>query len=398
MASTDGTWHSETRLLFRVALGVFTVTVLIGMLNGFHFFNLPRNVVLTHVHAGTIGWITLSAFAAAYWLYGGGDTRLAGHARGVAIGAAICVPLYVAGFLSGNFVARAVTGTPVLLLMVGMVVLMLRGRGSVRMSTARVGVLLAFTALLVGSTLGVLIQVQLAISHTLLPDGAITGHVAAQVAGYLALVSLSIIDWRLGGSDDFGWGGRVQVGLLFAAGLLVAVGALFNIPPLLAVFIPLELGALVIFMVRAGARVVGARWLEPGSSRHYAIALPWLVVNLAITIYFLQIGIAKGFGAVPVGLFTAADHAMFLGVMTNLIFGLIQDFTTERRSIVPWTENVVFWVLNIALVGFVVALITEAQWAEKFFVPFQGLAILLGIVVYSMRLAGPAAPPEAASS
>jgi hypothetical protein len=46
--------------------------------------------------------------------------------------------------------------------------------------------------------------------------------------------------------------------------------------------------------------------------------------------------------------------------------------------------------MNIALIGFVTALITNVQAAEKFFVPFQGAAILVGIVVYSMRLAAPA--------
>src|SRR2546425_1253175 len=80
------TFRAETRLLFRVALAIFTVTVLIGILNGFHFVELSRAMLLTHVHAGTLGWITLVATGAAFWLYADGGSALKRHARGVAIG------------------------------------------------------------------------------------------------------------------------------------------------------------------------------------------------------------------------------------------------------------------------------------------------------------------------
>jgi hypothetical protein len=53
--------------------------------------------------------------------------------------------------------------------------------------------------------------------------------------------------------------------------------------------------------------------------------------------------------------------------------------------------------LNIALAGFVLSLITQQQWAEKFFTPFQGLAILVGIVAFSLRLSGEAERPIGAS-
>jgi len=68
----DQTYSRETRLLFRVALAIFTVTVAIGIFNGFHFIQLSRAVILTHVHAGTLGWITLVATGAALWLYSEG--------------------------------------------------------------------------------------------------------------------------------------------------------------------------------------------------------------------------------------------------------------------------------------------------------------------------------------
>ena len=378
---------SETRLLFRAGLAIFTVTVGIGIFNGFHFVQLSRAVLLTHVHAGTLGWITLVATGAALWLYAGAGERLAAHARGVAIGLTVAVPLYVAAFLSGNFVARAVFGVPVLLLIAGVVVFLVRAR-SAGMSVPRLGVLLAFTTLIVGSTLGVLVQIQLAAKHQFLPAGAIGGHASAQVGGYLVLFALSAIEWRLRGADDYGWAGRIQVLLLFFGGLLLAVGVLLNIQPLLGSFIPLDLIALAIFLVRLGPRILAARWGEPGSSRLYAIAAPWAVVNIGLTVWFLVLFIgAKGdFSKLDLGILIAADHSIFLGVMTNMAFGLMHDFAADRPQTWPWAESVIFWVLNVALIGFVVTLVTRAQWGEKFFTPFQGAAILVGIIAFSLRL------------
>ena len=383
------TFAAETRLLFRVALAIFTVTVFIGIFNGFHFVDLPRNVLLTHVHAGTLGWITLVATGAAFWLYTDGGSALKGHARGVAIGMSVAVPVYVAAFLSGNLPARAIFGVPVLLLIVGIAVFLFRGRGA-GLSVPRLGVLLAFVTLIVGSTLGVLVQIELAANHTFLPEGAIGGHASAQVGGYLVLFALSAIEWRLRGADDYGWPGRIQVLLLFLGGLLLAVGILFNVQPLLGSFIPLDLIALAIFLVRIGPRVARARWLEPGSSRLYAIAVPWAVVNLLLTVWVVAqfIGANGDFNKVNRGLLVGADHAIFLGVMTNMAFGLMHDFAMDRPQVWPWAEQVIFWVLNIALAGFVLSLITQQQWAEKFFTPFQGLAILVGIVAFSLRLSG----------
>jgi len=394
----EATFAPETRLLFRVALAIFTVTVLIGIFNGFHFVQLSRAVLLTHVHAGTLGWITLVATGAAFWLYEDGGSRLKGHARGVAIGMSIAVPVYVAAFLSGNFVARAVFGVPVLLLILGIAVFLVRASGAA-MSVPRLGVLLAFVTLIIGSTLGVLVQIELAANHTFLPTGAIGGHASAQVGGYLVLFALSAIEWRLRGADDFGWPGRIQVLLLFIGGLLLAVGVLFNIQPLLGTFIPLDLIALGIFLVRVGPRIASARWLEPGSSRHYAIAVPWAVVNLLLTVWFIALFIgAKGdFSKLNMGILVGADHSIFLGVMTNMAFGLMHDFAKDRPQIWPWAEQVIFWMLNIALAGFVLSLITQAQWAEKFFTPFQGLAILVGIVAFSLRLSGEAERPIGAT-
>src|SRR5262245_23057046 len=54
-------------LLF-ASMTIFVVTVVLGILNGTDLVDLPHGALLAHVHAGTLGWITLSIFAAAVWI------------------------------------------------------------------------------------------------------------------------------------------------------------------------------------------------------------------------------------------------------------------------------------------------------------------------------------------
>ena len=79
---TGARYYTEIRWLFSASLLVFVVTVSIGILNGFHFLTLPRQVLLTHVHAGTLGWITLGVFAVCLWLFGE-DTPSSGKPRAI---------------------------------------------------------------------------------------------------------------------------------------------------------------------------------------------------------------------------------------------------------------------------------------------------------------------------
>ena len=48
------------KLLLQVAMVVFVWTIGIGILNGTDVVDFDRKVLLSHVHAGTLGWITTS--------------------------------------------------------------------------------------------------------------------------------------------------------------------------------------------------------------------------------------------------------------------------------------------------------------------------------------------------
>ena len=63
----DAPMASEIRLLLQAALALFVITVVIGILNGTDLVDFSHAKLLTHVHAGTLGWITLSALAGSLW-------------------------------------------------------------------------------------------------------------------------------------------------------------------------------------------------------------------------------------------------------------------------------------------------------------------------------------------
>jgi hypothetical protein len=384
-------YSSEIRWLFQAGLLVFVLTVSIGILNGFHFLTLPRQVLLTHVHAGTLGWITLGVVATCLWLFGEEGPMPASRRRiqRLSLLAAISVPVYVLAFLSGNLLARAIFGIPVLLAIVGVLIWLVSRLGSVRMTVPRLAVLAAIATLVVGSTIGVLVQLELASKSAFLPEGAIGGHVTAQVVGYLVLIGMAISEWRLKNTPGLTWPGIFQVGLLFLGGVLITIGALLNVQALLGAFIPAELAAVIIYCVRLGPQLRRVDWLAPTSDRHFGLVVPYLVLNLGLLIWLITGVVTKTYARIeliPLWLIFAFDHTMFIGVMSNSLIGLIQQASRSAERFWPWAEQVVFWGMNGGMIGFVLTLATDQRQLEKLFTPIMGGSILVGIIAYSVRL------------
>ncbi len=139
-------------------MGVFVITVGIGILNGQHLVQLSQDILLTHVHAGTLGWITLSVMALCLWLFGEGDAPLRRQAqeamrpyiRALSVLAAVSVPVYVLAFFSGNLVARAVFGFPVLAAIVGFLIWIAQRSRQIRLTVAHLAILGALITVTVG--------------------------------------------------------------------------------------------------------------------------------------------------------------------------------------------------------------------------------------------------------
>jgi len=61
-------WSTVRWLYFGSGL-LFLLNISLGILNVFTPGDLPRGQLLAHLHAGTIGWITLSVIATTLWVY-----------------------------------------------------------------------------------------------------------------------------------------------------------------------------------------------------------------------------------------------------------------------------------------------------------------------------------------
>jgi hypothetical protein len=400
------TFPATAARALQYGLGIFTLTALIGLANATKIFGeLSPDTLLTHLHSGTLGWITMGVFAVALALF----------ARSGAIGpnvtlTALATGAYVLAFWSGNFPARAIFGTVMLATIVwwwAWVAHRSYVEGFRRISNPKLAMVLGLTTLVIGSTVGVIIQIQFALNTTSAQTADLVGtHASAQVGGYLILVATGIIEWLLIGETRTR-GGTAQSALLFLAGLTLAAGQLFSVQPLLIVTNVLQIVATVMVIVRLGPALMRTAWGAAAGGRHAAIVPLYLVIGVVLIVALVQQVIAAqgDIGKVPPGLIHSLDHTFFIGVMTNALFGVVFLAAADRPRLWPWADHLIFWGLNAGVLAFtaVLAFVGSSAGAGPFShpvaftAPVMGLAALLGIVTFSARLAASPAAMRAPS-
>ena len=375
-------WVTTSRGLFLVALAVFVVTVGIGILNGLDAVEFSRDVLLTHVHSGTLGWITLGIAATACWVYGDMDRTLA-----LALGAV--TPIYVLAFATGSYPLRAATGVVMLGVVFWLIAWTWRSYLASDRSLAGLALALGLTTFAYGSVIGVVLQLQFALGTGWLSGDAIGAHAAAMVFSYLVLAATGLVEWRLGGGQGLPRGGVVQLGALFIGGLVLSGGLLVGAAQAAGgIYLLLNLVAVVLFVARVIPRAIRAPWLGGGPAAFAGAAALWVVVALAIFMYLVMQFVTSGgdTSKISPNILIASDHATFVGVMTNLLFGLIVAVTAQATGSPALTERLVFWVLNLGLVVFVVGLVGDSPEIKRLGAPLMGVAILVGVALFGWRL------------
>jgi len=391
----------HTRALFLNTMALFTVTVLIGILNGLDLVEFSHNQLLTHVHAGTLGWITLSVFGASLWLFSENRVLSDGELRRTkttAMLAAVLITLYAAAFFVGSTTLRVILGTLTLLAIGAFHGWAMSARKSLEMTIPHLAMLAALTSLVIGAILGVLLGLQTAgldISTRLF-----AGHPATMVIGYLLLAGMAITEWRLVPSPEpmsADKAGVVQVALLFLGGIILMLGILLDVFPLLTLNVPCEVIGVGIFLVRMRKQLAKAEWSSPGSRRLFAISALFLIANVVLLAYLI-VNYADDFEAVPSWLLFGLDHSVFIGVMTNALFGLIDTWSGGAEAERPWVGNVAFYGVNAGLIGFVAGLMTQSDLLKHIFAPIMGISILVTMAVFAMRLTSGGNRPVEASA
>ena len=405
--------NAATRSAFQYGLAIFTLTALLGLANATQLFGaLDRNTLLTHLHSGTLGWITMGVIGLAIWMFGGADKNMAVRLS------ALSTAAYVLAFWSGNFYARATFGVTELLVVYywwwwvasnGM------REGLGRIDIPKLSLVFGLTTLAIGSTLGVIVQVILASGNSIPTSPDLVGaHASAQTGGYLVLVAAGLIEWQVSGGGKRSTAGVIQVALLFVGGLVLAFSLLLaaQLGPQASQALPgiatlLTLVGTLMVAVRNGRAAMAVSWAS-GGKRHLAIAIPWLVVAVVLQFLLVQQFIAAqgDVSKVSVGLLHSLDHSYFIGLMTNVLFGSALIFLADRTGPWPWANNVIFWGLNIGAASFVAVLLTvgSGEGAKpftspvSFTAPIMGLAALLGIATLLQRLQGSGATAPSAAS
>ncbi|HEX5616584.1 MAG TPA: hypothetical protein VFZ83_15630 [Acidimicrobiia bacterium] len=373
--------YREVKLLLQVAMGVFVWTVGIGILNGTDLVDFDRKVVLSHVHAGTLGWITTSVFAASLWLFGrGADAGEVRVARWLTWAAVVVLPVFAFAFAFTYDNPRAILGTLALVVIVGVFAWLVARARRVELSTVHLGFLAAVATSVVGGVIGVLLATEIATGRNVVTDGGSDAHPGTMVIGFLIPVGMALAEWGLRGTD-LGRAGRLgtaQMALPFTGGLLLMIGLLLDIdalPPLAAL---IELVGVVIFFKRLWAPLRAVDWSARTPARYAAASAIAVFVNIVFINYLA--GANEGdFDLVADHQLLALDHTMFIGVLTNAIFAMLL-VATANRSRWPRLDDIVFVGMNVALFGFVVALLAESTWLMRVATPVLGLCILAGLL------------------
>jgi hypothetical protein len=367
--------------LLAAAMAIFVFTVTIGILNGTDLVEFGHGTILAHVHSGTLGWITLSIFAATAWIFGA--DRLPRLLRD---GSIVAVVAYVVAFWADLVDLRPVAGTLMLAAMVWFAAWTFGMRAGQTLTVPKLSMLLAQVNLVIGGVLGVILGLMLS-GVIDLAEGMQGAHPAMMVVGYLILAGVAIDEQLVGGpgTEVLTRGGRWQAWLFFSAGIFLAIGILFEIMPLLGLNLLFEVIGVGIVLTRHRSRLASVGWGEPSPARFGAASILFLVPALGILGYVI-VRYSEDIDQTPVRLLLALDHATFIGILTNAIFGMLFVAAASRREVWAWADQVVFWAINLGVAGFVIGLLADTAEIKRIATPIMGAGILLGLLVVAMRL------------
>ncbi len=370
------------RNLFRAALIIFVITVVIGILNGTDIWDPPRNALLTHVHAGTLGWITLSVTGAAIWMFAGDRV---GEGRSLANFTLVAVSIYVIAFWVGTGIYRPIAGILAFIAFTWLLVWVIRAVPGGTMTVPKLSLLLSIVSLFIGAVLGVLLGLQIAGTELIggaAGDRIAVAHPGTMVIGFVILAGLGITEWllRSGEAKPIGQqkAGVVQVSLFFLAGVVIIVGILGEIDGLAETGGALQVVGLFIFLPRIARDLAPSRWGESIPGLYARLAVVGLISSVALLVVLVSQLVSEAPFRDLVHIFLAYDHNNFLLVMTNIILGMM-------AATIVVSDRVNHWVIagvNIGAAGFIIGLLAQSDVLKRIFTPILGVALLWAIWTY----------------
>jgi hypothetical protein len=383
-------------VLFTGAMLLFLINIWFGFDNAFTEGALPRWQALIHLHAGSIGWITLSAVGVAVWLLTGRREVSSDYERSVGrlvwvsvIVFALYIPNFGIAFSRGSGALVAllpIFGSLAVILLWWAAIFALSQLGKqVAVTTPHILAAGALLVAAIGAVMGMLLGMERVIGEFLPirgPDRV--GVHAGMMDTYLFLVAAAIIEWSLPRDPvpRWTWPGLIQgVAWALAASIVPLAFLLDMLDQLLPLFGLLLLAGLVIFLIRVAWRPLGAgpRGGSPAPWMFFGTA--WLFVFLAMFLWAIAVGVDPE--ALPTWFYAVFAHSGFVGMMTNLILGVIAVRAAGARHVMAWGEPAALWLINLGLVFFLgLKIAADIRWGAA----VMGVGVVLGVITMVVRL------------
>lgn len=381
----------EARLMLQAAMLIFVWTIGIGILNGLDIVEFSRRQLLSHLHGGTLGWLTLGILSFTVWLFGAGDsdetTKRLVRTLGVLAVAGIAFYVFAFATTAGN--VRPIAGSVTLAALVGFAIWALSRVRRVTLSVPRLLVLVGLLTSVLGGAFGVLNGLRIANDWDWVPDPLLDAHPGTMEIGFVLPVAMGVAEWglRRGNLEQrASIAGILQVSLMLIAFLMVLSFILAEMEDLIGLGTMVAVVGVVIFWARMWIIARSTSIFTRGAERHALMG----GVLLGVTLVYITVIISRhqgDFDAIPRGQVLAFIHLMAVGTTTNTLLAYVLRLVS-RWSPLQLVDDLVFWGVNVGLIGFATVLTLDVRQGIHAFVPIMGAALLLAIAVNFVRLMG----------
>jgi hypothetical protein len=138
---------------------------------------------------------------------------------------------------------------------------------------------------------------------------------------------------------------------------------------------------MVIFLVRYAWRALTNLPRGAGVQSWSFFGTLWLIIYMGLFLYAISTG--GDFAALPAWFFAVFAHAGFVGMMTNLLMGVVASRSQGGAGVLPWGEAAALWTING---GILVFLGLKIASDVRIGAIVMGLGVLLGVFTMFRRL------------
>lgn len=360
----DQAVRRNIKLLYLGAGLLFGANITVGIVNVFSD-EIGRAQMLAHLHAGTIGWVTLSVMATALWFYLAGRDLGKGARTWTAILTAVgflsvlgYIFAFALAFGEGDpyFTLLPAFGIPAgLTIVTALVYIGLQVPKQNVLTTPHVLLLCAMIVAALGAIMGITWGLTYSTEIDPYPDNgdvdAIGAH-AGPMDMYLALAFAAIIEAAVFGAGQGrrSWAGITQGTLGVVSAFAVSVSLFLGIAPLAPVSLLLFLVAFGFYFARVGWRTFTVNPFKRGTDPGVFWSGLFFPVYVGLFVFLVFTYFIPGDDP-PHELLVSFQHITFIGVATTLLFVAQARFAEHPRTD-GWLAAGL-WTMIVGLLAFI---------------------------------------------